>query len=49
VRESAACSEPPDRPGLAGLGPRAHLVVSKYADNLPLHRQSEIYGRKAWY
>jgi hypothetical protein len=47
----ACCSrilqEPaPNRPigrGLAGPGLLAHVLVSKYADHLPLYRQSEIY------
>jgi transposase len=49
----ACCSrivqEPaPNRPidkGLAGPGLLAHVLVSKYADHLPLYRQSEIYAR----
>ncbi len=49
----ACCSrivqEPaPHRPidkGLAGPGLLAHVLVSKYADHLPLYRQSEIYAR----
>lgn len=49
----ACCSrivqEPaPNRPidgGLAGPGLLAHVLVSKYADHLPLYRQSEIYER----
>ena len=32
--------------GLAGPGLLAHVLVSKYADHLPLYRQSEIYGRE---
>jgi transposase len=39
----------PRRPiarGLAGPGLLAHVLVSKYADHLPLYRQSEIYGRE---
>ena len=31
--------------GLAGPGLLAHVVVAKYADHLPLYRQSEIYAR----
>ncbi len=31
--------------GLAGPGLLAHVLVSKYADRLPLYRQSEIYAR----
>jgi transposase len=39
----------PHRPierGLAGPGLLAHVLVSKYADHLPLYRQSEIYARE---
>lgn len=39
----------PSRPiarGLAGPGLLAHVLVSKYADHLPLYRQSEIYERQ---
>jgi transposase len=42
-------AEPPSRPierGLAGAGLLAHVLVSKYADHLPLYRQSEIYARQ---
>ncbi len=50
----ACCSrivqEPaPHRPierGTAGPGPLAHVLVAKYADHLPLYRQSEIYARE---
>jgi transposase len=50
----ACCSrivqEPaPNRPidkGLAGSGLLAHVLVAKYADHLPLYRQSEIYARE---
>ena len=38
----------PSRPivrGLAGPGLLAHVLVSKYADHLPLYRQCEIYER----
>src|SRR6185312_12199240 len=31
--------------GRAAPGMLAHLLVSKYADHLPLYRQSEIYAR----
>ena len=31
--------------GRAGAGLLAHVIVSKYADALPLHRQSVIYER----
>jgi transposase len=39
----------PSRPiarGLAGPGFLAHVLVSKYADHLPLYRQSQIYARE---
>ena len=39
----------PHRPiarGIAGPDLLAHVVVSKYADHLPLYRQSEIYERQ---
>ncbi len=39
----------PHRPiarGMAGPGLLAHVLVSKYADHLPLYRQSEIYHRE---
>ena len=39
----------PSRPverGMAGPGLLSHVLVSKYADHLPLYRQSEIYGRE---
>lgn len=50
----ACCSrivqEPaPNRPidkGLAGPGLLAHVLVARYADHLPLYRQSEIYARE---
>lgn len=32
--------------GRAGPGLLAHIVVSKYDDHLPLHRQAEIYARE---
>jgi len=38
----------PDRPidkGRAGTGLFSHVIVSKYADHLPLHRQESIYKR----
>ena len=38
----------PARPiarGLAGPGLLAHVLVSKYADHLPLYRQSQIFAR----
>jgi transposase len=42
-------AEAPSRPiarGMAGPGLLAHVLVSKYADHLPLNRQSEIYARE---
>lgn len=42
-------ADAPGRPiarGLAGPGLLAHVLVSKYADHLPLYRQSEIYARE---
>ena len=36
----------PVRRGRAGAGPLAHVLVAKYADHLPLHRQAEIYARE---
>ena len=53
VRPKLCCSkcdvivqaEAPSRPivrGMAGPGLLAHVIVSKYADHLPLYRQSEI-------
>ena len=57
VRAKLACTncerivqEPaPTRPiarGLAGPGLLAHILVAKYADHLPLYRQSQIYARE---
>ena len=45
ILQSPAPSRPIDR-GLAGPGLLAHVLVSKYADHLPLYRQSEIYARE---
>ena len=36
----------PIRRGRAGAGLLAHVLVSKYGDHLPLHRQAEIYARE---
>lgn len=39
----------PSRPierGRPGPGLLAHVLVSKYADHLPLYRQSQIYARE---
>jgi len=57
VRPKLACPacerivqlEAPSRPiarGLAGAGLLAHVLVSKYADHLPLYRQAQIYARQ---
>jgi transposase len=57
VRPKMACTacerivqvEAPSRPiarGLAGPGLLAHVLTSKYADHLPLYRQSQIYARE---
>ena len=43
--EAPAPSRPIER-GLAGPGLLAHVLVSKFADHLPLYRQSEIYARQ---
>lgn len=57
VRPKLACSccdaivqaPAPSRPierGIAGPGLLAHVLVAKYADHLPLYRQSVIYARE---
>lgn len=57
VRPKLACAccdkivqaEAPTRPiarGMAGPALLAHVLVSKYADHLPLYRQEEIYARE---
>jgi transposase len=45
VVEAPAPSRPIER-GLAGPSLLAHVIVSKFADHLPLFRQSEIYARQ---
>ena len=45
IVQASAPSRPIDR-GLAGPGLLAHVLFSKYADHLPLYRQSEIYARE---
>src|SRR5271170_2008853 len=45
IVQAPAPSRPIER-GLAGPGLLAHVLVSKYADHLPLYRQSEIYARE---
>lgn len=47
--EKIAQAPLPSRPierGRPGPGLLAHVLVSKYADHLPLYRQSQIYGRE---
>jgi len=57
IRPKLACTccdcivqaPPPSRPierGMAGPGLLAHVLVSKFADHLPLYRQSVIYARE---
>lgn len=55
IRPKLACTgceamaQSPSRPivrGLPGPGLLAHVLVSKYADHIPLYRQSEIYARE---
>jgi len=45
IVQALAPNRPIDR-GLAGPGLLAHVLVAKYADHLPLYRQSEIYRRE---
>jgi transposase len=45
IVQAAAPSRPIAR-GLAGPAFLAHVLVSKYADHLPLYRQSQIYARE---
>jgi transposase len=45
IVEAPAPSRPIER-GLAGPNLLAHVLVSKYADHLPLYRQSEIFARE---
>ena len=47
--EKVVQAEAPSRPidgGIPGPGLLAHVLVAKYADHLPLYRQSEIYARE---
>ena len=47
--EAIVQSPLPSRPierGRPGPGLLAHVLVSKYADHLPLYRQSQIYARE---
>lgn len=42
--QAPAPSRPIER-GIAGPGLLAHILVAKFADHLPLYRQSSIYAR----
>lgn len=44
ITQAPAPSRPVER-GMAGAGLRAHVLVGKYADHLPLYRQCQIYAR----
>jgi len=44
ITQAPAPSLPINR-GLAGPGLLAHVLVGKFCDHLPLHRQAEIYAR----
>jgi transposase len=45
IHQAPMPSRPIER-GRPGPGLLAHVLVSKYADHLPLYRQSQIYGRE---
>jgi transposase len=45
IVQGKAPSRPIER-GMAGPGLLAHVLVSKYADHLPLYRQAEIFARE---
>ncbi|KQV36862.1 IS66 family transposase [Massilia sp. Root335] len=45
IVQAPAASRPIER-GIAGPGLLAHVLVAKYADHLPLYRQSVIYARE---
>ena len=45
IVQAAAPSRPIER-GIAGPGLLAHVLVAKFADHLPLYRQSVIYARE---
>lgn len=45
IVQAPAPSRPIER-GIAGPGLLAHIVVAKFADHLPLYRQSVIYARE---
>lgn len=44
VRQAAKPAQPIEK-GIAGPGLLAHVIVSKYCDHLPLHRQERIIAR----
>ncbi|MGH7716880.1 MAG: IS66 family transposase [Vulcanimicrobiaceae bacterium] len=45
IVQAPAPARPIER-GMAGPGLLAHVLASKYADHIPLYRQSEIYARE---
>ena len=45
IVQAPAASRPIER-GIAGPGLLAHVLVAKFADHLPLYRQSVIYARE---
>lgn len=45
IHQAPMPSMPIER-GIPGPGLLAHVIVSKYADHLPLYRQSQIYARE---
>ena len=45
IHQASMPSMPIER-GIPGPGLLAHVMVSKYADHLPLYRQAQIYGRE---
>ena len=45
IHQVALPSRPIER-GRPGPGLLAHVLVSKYADHLPLYRQSQIYAHE---
>jgi transposase len=45
IAQAAAPGRPIER-GLAGPGLLAHVLVSKFADHIPLYRQSAMYARE---
>jgi len=46
IVQAPAASRPIER-GIAGPGLLAHVLVAKFADHLPLYRQSVIYARES--